>query len=238
MLLSDNGSQMVGADRELGEMVESLNSDKLRDFCAERSINWLFTAPAAPHQNGCAEALVKSCKRALKKAIGEQVLSPFELYTCLLEVGNLVNQRPIGRVPNDPDDGKYLCPNDMLLGRATSEVPQGPFNDTKNPRRRVEFVQKIVDSFWKRWSKDVLPALVTRKAWHTERRNVEVDDIIVMADNNAIRGKWAIGRVIEVYPGTDGRVRNIKVKTTAGVYSRPVTKISVIYPAGDTTPDD
>ena len=231
VLLSDNGSQMVGAERELREMVEGLDADKLRDFCAERSINWLFTAPAAPHQNGCAEALVKSCKRALKKAIGEQVLSPFELYTCLLEVGNLVNQRPIGRVPNDPDDGKYLCPNDMLLGRATAEVPQGPFQDTKNPRRRVEFVQKIVESFWKRWSRDVLPALVIRKAWHTERRNVQVDDIVVMADNNAIRGKWTIGRVIEVYPGTDGRVRNVKIKTPAGEYSRPVTKIAVIYPA-------
>ena len=41
-------------------------------------------------------------------AIGEQVLTPFELYTCLLEVTNLMNQRPIGRIPNDPDDGSYL----------------------------------------------------------------------------------------------------------------------------------
>ena len=113
-------------------MVQGLDSDQLRDYCAERSIHWLFTTPAAPHQNGCAEALVKSCKRALKKAIGEQILTPFELYTCLLEVANLVNQRPIGRVPNDPDDEKYLCPNDMLLGHATAEVPQGPFSDTKN----------------------------------------------------------------------------------------------------------
>ena len=119
----------------------------------------------------------------------------------------------------------------MLLGRATSEVPQGPFNDTKNPQRRVEFVQKIVDSFWKRWSRDVLPALVIRKAWHTEKRNVEVDDLVVMADNNAIRGRWTIGRVIEVYPGADGRVCNVKVKTSAGEYSRPVTKIAVMYPA-------
>lgn len=107
VLLSDNGSQMVGAARELREMVQGLDSDQLSDYCAERSIHWLFTTPAAPHQNGCAEALVKSCKRALKKAIGEQVLTPFELYTCLLEVANLVNQHPIGRGPNDPDDGKY-----------------------------------------------------------------------------------------------------------------------------------
>lgn len=79
-------------------------------------------------------------------------------------------------------------------------------------------MQKIVDFFWKSWSRDVLPALVTRKAWHTERRNVEVDDIVVITDNNAMRGKWTIGVVIEVHPGTGGRVRNIKVKTTTGEY--------------------
>ena len=52
-------------------------------------------------RTGVLRALVKSCKRALEKSIEEQVLSPVELYTCLLEVGNLVNQRPIGPVPND-----------------------------------------------------------------------------------------------------------------------------------------
>ena len=55
------------------------------------------------------------------------MLSPFELYTYLLEAANLVNSRPIGRVPNDPDDGTYINPNDILLGRSTSDVPQGPF---------------------------------------------------------------------------------------------------------------
>ncbi len=74
-----------------------------------------------------------------------------------------MNQRPIGRIPNDPDDGPYLCPNDMLLGRATSEIPQGPF----------------------------FPALVPRKKWHVENRNVQVDDVVTVADSNAVRGKWA-----------------------------------------------
>ena len=109
-------------------------------------MSWQFSTPGTSHQNGCAEALVKSCKIALKKAIGDQVLSPMELQTCLLEIANLVNQRPIGRIPNDPDDGSYICPNYMLLGRASSHVPQGPFRPTKNPRLRIEFVQKIVDS--------------------------------------------------------------------------------------------
>lgn len=59
---------------------------------------------------------LKSCKFALMIAVGDQILTPFELYTCLVEVANLVNQRPIGRVPNNPDDGSYLCLNDVLLG--------------------------------------------------------------------------------------------------------------------------
>ena len=231
VILSDNGTQMVGAANKLGEMVKDLDGNQLCEFCGEKSIKWTFTTPAAPHQNSCAEALVKSCKRSLKIAIGEQLLTPFELYTCLLEIANLLNQHPIGRIPNGPDDGAYLCPNDMLLGRATLEVPQGRFKDTRNPCKRVEFVQRIVDSFWKRWTRDVFPTLVPRKKWHIENRNVPVDDIVTVANQNSVRGKWAVGRVTKVHPGADGRVRNVTVKTATGEYSRPVTKIAVIHPA-------
>lgn len=207
-ILSDNDTQFVGAEKELRDMVKGFNKKEIANFAAEKGIHWQFTTPAAPHQNGCAEALVKSSKRAIKKAIGHQVFTPFKFYTVLLEAANLVNQRPIGRIPNDPDDGSYICPNDILLGRATPAVPQGPFKETRNPCHRVEFVQKIVDSFWKRWSRDVFPQLVPRKKWRAEKRNVRVDDIVVLADSNPVRGKWSIGRVTEVFPGTDARVRN------------------------------
>lgn len=82
---------MVGVEWELCEMVEGLDFDKFCDFCVERSINWLFIVLVVFYQNGCVEVFVKSCKCVLKKVIGEQVLSLFELYICLLEVGNFVN---------------------------------------------------------------------------------------------------------------------------------------------------
>ncbi|KAJ8022200.1 hypothetical protein HOLleu_39614 [Holothuria leucospilota] len=229
-ILSDNGSQFVGAQKELQLMLKGWNQQELQEFCAGRGTEWKFTTPAAPHQNGCAESLVKSCKIALKRAIGDQVLTPMELYTCLQDIGNLVNQRPIGRVPTDPDDGHYLCPNDMLLGRALREVPQGPFRETRNPKHRVEFVQKIVNSFWQRWTRDVLPLLVPRRKWDANRRNVCVNDIVMLVDSSAVRGKWTVGRVVEVYPGNDGKVRNVKVKTMSAEYRRPIGKIAVIYP--------
>ncbi|KAJ8021033.1 hypothetical protein HOLleu_40787 [Holothuria leucospilota] len=147
-----------------------------------------------------------------------------------MEVANLVNERPIGRMPNDPDDGSYICPNDVILGRASSRVPQGPFRETKNPKERVEFVQKIVNAFWRSWIQDVFPLLVPRRKWNVDRRNVRVDDVVVVADPNAMRGRWNLGRVTKVFPGKDERVRNVEVKTAKGILSRPVKKIVVIYP--------
>ena len=170
------------------------------------------------HQNGCAEAMVKSCKRALKKAIGEQKLAPFELYTCLLEIANLVNQRPIGRNPTDPNEGSYICPNNILLGRQSPEVPQGPFRETRDPRKRVEFVQRIVNDFWKHWQRNVFLPLVPCKKWNADRINVRVNDVVVIESPNAVEGNWTIGKVLDVFPGKDDKVRNVRVKTGSGEY--------------------
>ena len=123
MILSNNGSQLVGAKRKLREMIRGWDVEQLKEFNAEKGMKWQFATPPEPHQNGCAESLVKSTKIALKRAIREQELTPFKFYTCLLEVANLINQCPFGRIPNDPDDGSYMCPYDMLLSQSSSTVP-------------------------------------------------------------------------------------------------------------------
>ena len=68
---------------------------------------------------------------------------PFKLYTCLLEVPNLMNQCPIGHILNDPDDGSYVCLNDMLLEQCLMCHKAL----LRKLTIHMEFVQKIVDSF-------------------------------------------------------------------------------------------
>ena len=175
--------------------------------------------------------MVKSIKTALKKAIGDTVLTPFELSTCIVEAANLINQRPIGRIPNDPNEGSYLCPNYILLGHCSSKIPQGPFRETKNPRHRFEFCQKIVDAFWKRWYSNVLPSIVMRRKWQRKERNVQVCDYVAfLKEDNEMRGKWCVGRIVSTFPGADGILRNVTVTTSESSYKRPIRKISVIYP--------
>ncbi|XP_068210783.1 uncharacterized protein [Palaemon carinicauda] len=187
-MTSDDGTQFVGAEKELRMMIRGLSQDELRDFGAENGITWKYITQAAPNQYGKTEALVKSCKRALKTGIRSQVLRAFEPYTCLTEVANLMNLRPMGRIQMDPDDRSWICPNDLLLGRPSTQAQQGPFRETKNPKHRVKFVQQIIDSFWKRWSRYILPSLVPCKKWPIQQRNVRIDDIVVTLDKDAKDG--------------------------------------------------
>jgi hypothetical protein len=64
-------------------------------------------------------------------------------------------------------------------------------------------------------------------AWCLHKQNYY---IVMLDDSNAVRGNWTIGRIIEVHPGKDGKVRNVTVKTQNDNYRRPITKISVIHP--------
>ena len=58
-----------------------------------------------------------------------------------------------------------------------------------------------------------------------------MDDIVIMEDSNSVRENWTIGRIINVYPVKDGRVRNVKIKMSTSEYKRVITKIVIIYPA-------
>ena len=125
---SDRGSQLRAANKEMKQAIISQDEDALKEFGCANSIDWEFTAPDAPWQNGCAESLVKSAKKAISIAVGAQVLTFSEMQTVLYEAANLLNERPIGRIPSAAEDGPYLCPNDLLLGRSTRQISGGPFN--------------------------------------------------------------------------------------------------------------
>ena len=182
-----------------------------------------------PGKTGQWESLIKPVKKAIKLSIGPNVLKFSELQTLMYEAANLVNERPVGSHPNHPNDGTYLCPNDMLLGRASRKVPSGPFKEV-SCRRRLEFIQKLADSFWKKWSAYYFSSLVLRSKWHISKRNLMLNDIVLVKDNNALRGTWKIGKVSKTTPSSDGKVRRCEVsykRTIPGMgFSKAFTTIS------------
>jgi hypothetical protein len=82
--------------------------------------------------------------------------------------------------------------------------------------------------FWNRWLKEYLPLLTKRNKWTEEVRNLEKDDLVMIVEPNVSRGMWQIGRVLQTFPGKDGRVRSAKIKTKSGSYVRPVARLCVL----------
>ena len=234
---SDRGSQLLAANKEMKRVIISLEEQILKEFGSDNSIDWQFTTPDAPWQNGCAESLVKSAKKAISIAIGSQVLTFSEMQTVLYEAGNLLNERPIGRKPSAVEDGAYLCPNDLLLGRSTRQISGGPFNMPSSQYARYRFTQKIITAFWVKWTRDFFPSLTVWPKWHTAHRSVKVGDIVLIQDSNQIRGQWKMGRVTEANPSLrDGFVRNIEIQyknegaKSYTTINRPVQKVIVLVP--------
>lgn len=73
-------------------------------------------------------------------------------------------------------------------------------------------MQRIIDTFWKRWTRDYFHTLIIRQKWHTQNRNVQVGDVVLVQDSNTIRGQWKLAQICEAIPGMDGRVRDVKIR--------------------------
>ena len=230
-IISDNGTSFVGTERELKKLLQE-GKQKIEDFAVVHKVKWRFNTPLSPHQGGFFESLIKLTKKALRVIVGQQVLSWNEMSTVFAEVKSLVNSRPLGYPSNDPNDLRPLTPNHLILGRASADIPQGPFRETRNCRKRFEYIQSLVQQFWKRFQREYFQTLMRRTKWANKARQFKVNDIVLMVESGVARGKWNLARVIEVHPGRDGVIRNVKLRTKTGEYERSVQRCCPILEEG------
>jgi hypothetical protein len=95
-VISDNGTNFVGAERELRELVHALDKDKIAGETTKyHPIDWKFNPPSAPHFGGVFEAMVKSAKKAMKAVLGNADITDEDLQTAISGAERLLNSRPI-----------------------------------------------------------------------------------------------------------------------------------------------
>ena len=67
------------------------------------------------------------------------------------------------------------------------------------------------------------------KSKKEEVKQLEVNDLVWIVDEYVKRAHYKMGRVLEVYHGSDGRVRSALVKTEEGKLKRPVVKLAPMF---------
>ncbi|XP_018395454.1 PREDICTED: uncharacterized protein LOC108773960, partial [Cyphomyrmex costatus] len=225
---SDNGTNFIGANRELERIQDFVRSQLTSDtgnLLVNEGINWKFIPPNAPHMGGLWEAGIKSCKYHLKRIMGNVLFTFEELSTALTQIEACLNSRPLTPMTSDPSDLKPLTPAHFLVGGPLTSVPDlDVTGNAMNRLTRWQLIQRVLQDFWKRWAAEYLSHLQGRTKWKSAQSNLSINDLVVIRDENLPPLKWKLGRVVEIHPGRDGLVRVVSVRVANGIIKRPIVK--------------
>ncbi|XP_013390867.1 uncharacterized protein LOC106159196 [Lingula anatina] len=215
-------------------------SDNARGFVAAKKLvlqyfgsnspKWQFIVPLAPWWGGWWERLMGSVKSSLKKTIGTRSLTRSELEITLFEIEACINSRPLTFVADDVEDRVSLTPSHFLVGRL---LTSGPLNDLEEipDMNNVDLVamydhrNQLLNKFWEKWSSEYIRNLPSCQSSVSGRKGLNIGSVVLVRDQNSPRLLWPLGVVQRVFPGRDGLVRSVEVKTSKGLITRPIQKL-------------
>ena len=218
-LRSDNGTNFVGARRELKEALEEMDESRIKEELLKSQCDWIkfeMNVPAASHMGGVWERQIRTVRSILSSLLsnnGKQ-LDDESLRTLMCEAEAIVNSRPLTTNHlSDPDSPEPLTPNHLLTMKSRILLsPPGKFEPADMyAHKRWRRVQHLANEFWTRWRKEYLLSLQERQKWTRPRRNLRVSDVVMIKDTNLPRNAWQPARVATVHPSTDGQVRKVQV---------------------------
>jgi len=238
-IYSDCGTNFVGASKKLGEIAElySLPAKKgqVSNYLMDQEINWHFNPPGAPHMGGLWEAGIKSIKSHLKRVIGETPLTFEEMYTLLTQIEACLNSRPLTPISSDPNDLQALTPGHFLVGGPLKSIPDTDLSaEPMNTLTRWQLLQKLQQHFWHRWQAEYLSRMQQRPKWLKIKPNIAKDNLVIIKDDRLPPLQWKLGRVLDLFPGADGVVRVVLLKTEGGLIKRPISKLVRLFQDSDT----
>lgn len=231
-IYSDNATNFVGANNFLKDLylqfATQQHNDEVRRFC-QPDIEWCFIPPRSPHFGGLWESGVKIAKRHMTRKLLNYVPTENELRTIMYQVEAIMNSRPISPMSNDANDLIPLTPGHFLIGRPLIGL-NTPSVLELNPNRLNSYqqLQHIIQSFWQSFYKDVLNNQQTRNKNKFPERNLKVDDLVILVDDNLPPLKWRTGIIVKTFAGDDGLVRAVEVRTENGVYRRASVRVCLL----------
>ena len=219
-IVSDNGSNFRGANREIKEAMELWNAQEANDKLAEYSIEWEFGPASCGSWGGMWERLIGIIKNSFKACMKRKVLNTDSFDALCAGVAGVVNRRPLTRLNNSLDDMSVLSPAHFIypynfVHASTSVLP--PIPDRGDVLRSTwTILQETLDVFWTQWERSYLTTLAERGKWTTATPPLKENDIVLIKEPITAREKWKTARIIEIIGDDQKHARRYKVKDAAG----------------------
>ncbi|BES87324.1 Hypothetical protein NTJ_00129 [Nesidiocoris tenuis] len=227
-IYSDNGTNFVGAKREMKKLLfDYEKGHSITDLATSEGVEWHMIPPGSPHFGGLWESAVKTAKYHFQRMMRSATLTIEEMTTLLCQIEACLNSRPLTYISNDITEFSPLTPAHFLVG-GPLHVPDEINFKTEIDKYQKKWiqVQRYTNQFWRLWSKSYLTSLQQRTKWKEDGINARIGTIVMIEEPNLHPTQWKLGRIEEVHPGKDGRVRVATVRlANNSMVKRTVTKL-------------
>ncbi|KAL3977608.1 alcohol-forming fatty acyl-CoA reductase [Sarotherodon galilaeus] len=227
-LQSDCGTNFIGASKEL-EMDNT-------GYLSKQGCSWNFRPPHASHMGGSWERMIGVASRILDSMLLQQKsrLTHEVLSTLMAEITAIINARPLLPVSTGPHQPFILSPAMLLTQKSGVPPPPGDFTDKDLFTKQWRQVQALANQFWARWGREYFLSLQQRQKWTVACRNLQVGDLVLLRDKQTVRNYWPMAIATATFPGKDGHMRKVEIKTTnqgdTRTFLRPVAEAVLLRP--------
>jgi hypothetical protein len=107
-----------------------------------------------------------------------------------------------------------------------TSIPEPDFTNTlMNSLSRWQRVQRFNQQLQERWSADYLNSLQQRSKWRSQQPDLQPRMLVLLREENLAPMYWGLATINETFPGSDGHIRAVTVKTNSGQFNRPIHKL-------------
>uniref|UniRef100_A0A914KWV4 Integrase catalytic domain-containing protein n=2 Tax=Meloidogyne incognita group TaxID=654580 RepID=A0A914KWV4_MELIC len=232
-IISDNGTNFVLGSKGLKKLcqenakerqlwLEIYEKREVKEYSAKDKIEWVFITPFAPWRGGLYERMIGVVKHHLKRVIARKTMTIEEMWTLLVEVERIVNERPITFL-SESEVLKPLRPIDLafpLMKANEMDIATEPFDkDDPNYFEQSNSRESLIDKyknavsaaewFWKEWKKSYLLALREKHVNCAKKPQLrpEKGDVVIIEDKIAPRNLWKLGKITEILSVRTAKVR-------------------------------
>ena len=112
------------------------------------------------------------------------------------------------------------------MGALFLSLPEKDSTSSMCLKFRSPLLQNLRSQFWTKWSKYYLKILQGMSKWAVSGSQFHIRDLVLHKRDNVLPPlKWTLAQIVKVFPGKDGIIRFVKLKTAHEEVTWPVCKI-------------
>lgn len=214
---SDNALTFKRASADMNKIFHAIKGSDTQAYLSDHRITWKFIVERAAWWGGFWERMVRTVKNVLRKVLGRSALDYDSIVTILTQAEAVVNSRPLTYVHSQAEELTPLTPSHLLIGRRLTSLPSPGGNivttSTKSTvTRQSQRRSALMDLFWRRWRREYLLELRSAHfAAGLPQKSVKEGDIVLLGEDKTPRQLWKLCRVVETFPGRDGKARACRI---------------------------